>query len=138
MTDFLTKEERSTLMARVKNKGTSAEKYARKLLWGAKFRYRLNVRKLPGTPDITLPRFRVVVLVQGCFWHGHSCPKGQRRPVANREFWDRKLDGNIARDKANQARLQEMGWTVFIIWECRLKEDAGALLEHLNGLRGEE
>lgn len=138
MTDFLTIEERSTLMARVKNKGTSAEKYVRKLLWSTGFRYRLNVRKLPGTPDLTLPKFRVAALVQGCFWHGHNCRKGQRRPVANREFWDRKLDGNIARDKANQARLQEMGWTVFIIWECRLKEDAGALLEYLNGLRRDE
>ena len=138
MTDFLTVEERSTLMARVKNKGTSAEKYVRKMLWGAKFRYRLNVRKLPGTPDITLPRFRVVVLVQGCFWHGHNCRKGQRRPVANREFWDRKLDGNIARDVANQSKLQEMGWTVFIVWECRLQDDTYTLLEYLNRLRREE
>ena len=135
MTDFLTKEQRSTLMSRVKNRGTAAERYVRKLAWNEGFRYRLNVRKLPGAPDLVFPRFRVVALVQGCFWHGHNCRKGQRRPAANREFWERKLDGNVVRDAANQAKLREMGWSVFVIWECRLTEDTGALLDFLTRLR---
>ena len=101
----------------------------------AGFRYRVNVRKLLGTPDLVLRRYRTAVLVQGCFWHGHDCRKGQRRPATNQEFWNRKLDGNIARDAANQAKLQAMGWTVFVVWECRLSEDTSVLLDHLRQLR---
>lgn len=135
MGDFLSKETRSALMSRVKNRGTTAERYVRQAVWHDGFRYRLNVRKLPGTPDLVLPRYRTVVLVQGCFWHGHSCRKGQRRPATNREFWDHKLDGNIARDTANHAKLRSLGWTVFVIWECRLKDDTTELLNHLRQKR---
>ena len=135
MSDFLTRERRSALMARVRNRGTAAERYVRSVVWSAGFRYRLNVRKLPGTPDLVLRRYRTAVLVQGCFWHGHSCRKGQRRPATNQEFWNRKLDGNIARDAANQAKLQAMGWTVFVVWECRLSEDTSDLLDYLQQLR---
>ena len=135
MSDFLTKDRRSALMSRVRNRGTAAERYVRGAVWTAGFRYRLNVRKLPGTPDLVLRRYRTAVLVQGCFWHGHDCRKGQRRPATNQEFWNRKLDGNIARDAANQAKLQSTGWTVFVVWECRLSEDTNALLDHLRQLR---
>ena len=135
MSDFLTKEGRSALMSRVRNRGTAAEVYVRRRIWRAGFRYRLNVRKLPGTPDLVLPRYRVVVLVQGCFWHGHNCRKGRRRPASNADFWNRKLDGNLARDAANQAKLSEMGWTVFVIWECLLEEGSDILLSHLRQLR---
>ena len=135
MGDFLTKENRSALMSRVKNRGTAAERYVRQAVWNDGFRYRLNVRKLPGTPDLVLPRYQTVVLVQGCFWHGHSCRKGQRRPATNRDFWDRKLDGNIARDTANQTELRSLGWTVFVVWECRLKDDTAELLNYLRQKR---
>lgn len=135
MSDFLTKESRSALMSRVRNRGTAAERFVRNAVWMAGFRYRLNVRKLPGAPDLVLRRYKTVVLVQGCFWHGHDCRKGQRRPATNTEFWNRKLDGNLARDAANQARLHELGWTVFVVWECRLREDTAALLEHLQDRR---
>ena len=135
MGDFLTKESRSALMSRVRNRGTAAELYVRQVVWNAGFRYRLNVRKLPGSPDLVLSGYRTVVLVQGCFWHGHSCRKGQRRPASNREFWDRKLDGNVDRDTKNQTKLRELGWTVFLVWECLLKEGTDALLTHLMTLR---
>ncbi len=135
MGDFLTKESRSALMSRVKNRGTAAERYVRQAVWNDGFRYRLNVRKLPGMPDLVLPRYRTVVLVQGCFWHGHSCRKGQRRPATNKDFWDRKLDGNIARDTANQTELRSLGWTVFVVWECRLKDDTAELLNYLRQKR---
>ena len=118
MADFLTKENRSALMSRVRNRGTSAEMYVRQAVWTSGFRYRLNVRRLPGTPDLVLRRYNIAVLVQGCFWHGHDCRKGQRRPSTNTEFWNRKLDGNLARDAANQAQLRELGWNVIVIWEC--------------------
>ena len=135
MNDFLNKENRSKLMSRVRNRGTAAEQYVRHAVWTAGFRYRLNVRTLPGSPDLVLPRYGTAVLVQGCFWHSHDCYKGRRRPVTNAEFWNRKLDGNIARDNTNQARLQELGWTVFLIWECNLRQDTQSLLFYLRRLR---
>ena len=135
MGDSQPKEIRSALMSRVRNRGTLVELHIRKAVWKAGFRYRLNVRSLPGTPDLVLRRYRTVVLVHGCFWHGHSCRKGQRRPATNREFWNRKLDGNVARDAAKQAKLSAQGWTVFVIWECLLKEGSDALLNHLFSLR---
>ena len=135
MPDFLTKESRSDLMSRVRNRGTGAERFVRQAVWAAGFRYRLNVRKLPGAPDLVLRRYQTAVLVQGCFWHGHDCRKGQRRPATNVEFWNRKLDGNLARDADNQAKLRALGWTVLIVWECRLREDTDALLTHLRTAR---
>lgn len=137
MADFLTKENRSALMSRVRNRGTAAERYVRQAVWRAGFRYRLNVPKLPGTPDLVLPRYRVAVLVQGCFWHGHDCPKGQRRPATNQDFWNRKLDGNLARDAANLAKLAELGWNVFVIWECSLREGTDTLLTYLHRNRSD-
>ena len=135
MADFLTQEDRSQLMSRVRSRGTAAELYVRRAVWQVGFRYRLNVRKLPGSPDLVLPRYHTAVLVQGCFWHGHDCRKGRRRPASNTEFWNRKLDGNLARDADNQARLHEMGWTVIVIWECLLVEGTDELLSHLRRLR---
>ena len=135
MADFFTKENRSALMSRVRSRGTSAELHVRRAVWTAGFRYRLNVRKLPGAPDLVLSRYRTIVLVQGCFWHGHNCRKGQTRPRANGDFWNRKLDGNIARDAANQSKLRDLGWTVFLIWECMLQEGSNELLTHLRHLR---
>ena len=131
MSDFLTKADRSALMSHVRNRGTAPERYVRSAIWSAGFRYRLNVRKLPGAPDLVLHRYNTVVLVQGCFWHGHDCPKGQRRPTTNMEFWDQKLDRTLARDIANQARLRELGWTVFVIWECSLEKGTNVLLSYL-------
>ncbi|MXY46496.1 MAG: very short patch repair endonuclease [Chloroflexi bacterium] len=93
------------------------------------------MRKLPGSPDLVLRRYQTAVLVQGCFWHGHDCRKGQKRPTTNTEFWSKKLDGNIARDAVNQANLRDLGWTVFVIWECRLEADTADLLAHLQGLQ---
>ena len=134
MADRLSRDGRSRLMSRVRNRGTTPERYVRHAAWSAGFRYRLNVRKLPGFPDLTFPRYRTAVLVQGCFWHGHDCRRGQR-PATNQEFWNPKLDGNIARDAANQAALRARGWSVFVVWECRLSQDTEALMAHLRRLR---
>ncbi len=122
-------------MSRVRNRGTAAERYVRREVWAAGFRYRLNVRKLPGAPDLVLKRYQTAVLVQGCFWHGHHCRKGQRRPATNQEYWNKKLDSNLARDAANRAKLQALGWTVFVVWECSIQADTEALLSHLQELR---
>ena len=141
MSDFLDKEKRSQAMSRIRVRGTTAELYVRRAVWTAGFRYRVNVRKLPGSPDLVLRKHSVVVMVQGCFWHGHNCRKGQRRPSTNVEFWNRKLDGNIARDATNRVKLEALGWTVVVVWECRfgrghehvvvllaVEEDGGRLL----------
>ena len=135
MTDFLTKERRSVLMSRVKNRGTLAEQHVRRTVWNAGFRYRLNVRELPGSPDLVFRRYRAVVMVQGCFWHGHSCRKGQQRPSTNIEFWNRKLDDNMSRDVANHKKLEKLGWKVFVIWECEMNKGIDALLSYLRSLR---
>ena len=134
MSDFLSTEERSGLMSTIRTHGTATENYVRRAVWTNGFRYRLNVRRLPGAPDLVLRKYRAVVLVQGCFWHGHDCRRG-RRPATNTEFWNRKLDSNVARDAANKNKLQSLGWTVFVVWECRLKSDTEALLAHLRASR---
>ena len=134
MVDFLENSARSALMSRVKGRDTLPERRVRRAVWSAGFRYRLNVRKLPGAPDLVFRRYRTVALVHGCFWHGHDCRKG-RRPTSNHEFWNRKLDGNVARDAANHSRLRELGWEVFLIWECDLPRGTEELLAHLGRLR---
>jgi DNA mismatch endonuclease (patch repair protein) len=131
---LLTTPERSRLMARIGAKNTAPELAVRRPLHGLGFRFRLHQRDLPGRPDIVLPRWSVVVLVHGCFWH--SCPhcaKGTRRPATNVEFWDAKLDRNNARDAEVETALRDMGWRVLTVWECRarkpdvLVEDLGPL-----------
>lgn len=137
MADFLSVKDRSMLMSRVRNRGTAPERYVRRSVWAAGFRYRLNVRKLPSAPDLLLPRYRTAVLVQGCFWHGHDCRKGRTRPASNTAFWNQKLDRTVARDTENQARLRELGWKVFIIWACELQSGTAGLIDYLNTRRGE-
>ena len=108
-------------MARVKGRDTGPERAVRSLLWSAGYRYRLNRRDLPGTPDIVLPGRRAAVFVHGCFWHGHDCPRGARQPKANAEYWRAKIARNVARDARNQADLTALGWRPLVVWECELK-----------------
>lgn len=123
------------MMAKVRNRGTAVEMQVRRAVWSAGFRYRVNVRSLPGIPDIVLKRYRITVLVQGCFWHGHSCRKGRTRPSSNVEFWQQKLDGNIERDASNRAKLAEQGWKVVVIWECSLEAGTNDLVSYLRERR---
>lgn len=118
-------------MAAVKGRDTVPEKFVRSALFREGFRFRLHRRDLPGRPDIVLPRYRVVVFVHGCFWHGHDCPKGRNRPKTRMDFWRAKLDANIARDRANQAELKALGWDVFTVWTCRTESDIARVLRFL-------
>jgi DNA mismatch endonuclease (patch repair protein) len=127
MVDRVSKEVRSKMMASVTGADTRPELQVRRQLFALGFRYRLHRRDLPGTPDIVLPRFKLAVFVHGCFWHGHYCRKG-RRPKSNVEFWDKKLKGNIFRDRRNQKSLKAMGWHVCVIWECTLSVGIQKLL----------
>ena len=138
MADSLTKDQRSSLMSRVRDRNTAPERHVRKALWVAGFRYRLNVRTLPGKPDVVLARYRTVVFVQGCFWHGHNCRKGERLPKTNVEFWRGKIAENMRRDGVNRAKLETLGWNVVLVWECNLSRDTESLLNHLSRLKADK
>ena len=133
MADSMNPETRSRVMSRIRGQDTLPEMYVRRAVWHAGFRYRLHFRSLPGTPDLVLARHCLTVFVNGCFWHQHGCSRSSR-PSSRREFWDRKLDDNIARDARNRAALQELGWSVFTVWECSLEENTSELLSVLKGL----
>jgi len=121
MADNLSKQIRAGLMSRVKSKNNNLEKQVRSGLHRAGLRYSLHKSDLPGKPDIVLSRHKMVVFVHGCFWHSHHCKRG-KRPKSNVEFWSRKLDRNVARDRENVAELLARGWRVAIIWECDWKK----------------
>ena len=109
-------------MSHIHSSNTKPEEKVRKYLFANGFRYRKNVRKLPGTPDIVLPKYKTVVFINGCFWHKHDCPRFVW-PKDNANYWRPKIEGNVSRDKKNNDALQQMGWRVITIWECQLKKD---------------
>lgn len=121
MSDIKTKEDRSYNMSRISGKNTKPEKLVRKYLFSQGFRYRKNDRKLPGTPDLVLPKYRTVIFINGCFWHGHEGCKYFVWPKSNVDFWRNKILTNIARDKLQTKQLKKMGWTVLVVWECELR-----------------
>ena len=118
MADVMTPEQRSRCMAAVKGKDTKPEMIVRKYLFSKGLRYRVNNRKLPGSPDIVLKKYKTVVFVDSCFWHGHKDYKYFRLPKSNVDFWRHKIAMNIARDYANNIYLKLAGWDVIRIWEC--------------------
>ena len=120
MTDIFDPCKRSEVMSRVKSRDTEPELRVRRLLHASGYRFRLHPTNLPGTPDIVLPRYRTVVFVHGCFWHGHRNCGAAKRPQTNVDFWNAKLDGNIARDKRNIKRLRAGRWRVVVLWECEI------------------
>ena len=123
MADVHTPEIRSYNMSRIRNKNTKPEEIVRKYLFSQGFRYRKNDARLPGKPDIVLPKYKTVVFVNGCFWHGHDGCRYFVWPKNNAEFWKEKISGNNQRDKRNHHLLAEQGWIVIEIWECELKKN---------------
>lgn len=119
--DVFPPKKRSAIMRAVKSAGTGPERRLRSALHKRGFRFRVNVKTLPGAPDIVLPRRRAVIFVHGCFWHGHGCPRGARLPKTNAAYWRAKIARNVARDRAAIAALRRHGWFVKISWECDLK-----------------
>lgn len=109
-------------MSRIKGKNTSPELRVRSILHGMGYRFRLHRKDLPGCPDIVLPKLQKVIFVHGCFWHRHRGCKYATTPSTNVDFWLRKFDVNVERDKEVQKRLKQLGWTVLVIWECDLKD----------------
>lgn len=122
MADVFDSWKRSEVMSRIRSRDTSPEKFVRSLLFRAGFRYRLCSNKLPGHPDVVLAKWRVVVFVNGCFWHVHEgCPRAVE-PKTNVEFWRNKLRNNKRRDNENYERLKSLGWRVLVVWECACRK----------------
>jgi len=122
MTDVFTPEQRSAVMRRVKGRDTAPEWKVRRMLRAAGIGYRLGGCGLPGRPDVVMKGRKVVVFVHGCFWHGHDCPRGARKPRSNADYWAAKIARNRARDARVEAELTAAGWRVLTVWECRLRE----------------
>ena len=120
--DVHSKDIRSYNMSKIKSKNTKPEDTVRKFLFAKGFRYRKNDKKLPGCPDIVLPKYKTVVFVNGCFWHVHENCRYFTWPSSNVEFWKEKLGKNKERDDKNTAKLIMAGWKVIIVWECELKK----------------
>lgn len=124
MADVMTPEQRHRCMAAIRGKDTKPEMIVRKYLFSRGLRFRVQVRKLPGNPDIVLPKYRTAVFVNGCFWHGHEGCRYFRLPKSNIQFWQEKISRNIARDCRNTAALQALGWRVITLWECDIRTAA--------------
>lgn len=121
MADNHSKEVRSMNMSRIRSTNSKPEEIVRKYLFSKGFRYRKNVKKLPGCPDIVLPKYKTVIFVNGCFWHKHDCPRFVW-PSSNQDYWIPKIQRNIERDRLNAAELQKKGWHIITVWECELKK----------------
>ncbi|NGF77234.1 DNA mismatch endonuclease Vsr [Fluviicola sp. SGL-29] len=122
MVDKVSKERRSEIMSSVRGKDTKPELIVRQFLFSEGFRYRLHDKKLPGKPDIKLTKYKTVIFINGCFWHGHTNCKIYVMPKTNKKFWQEKIDKNVARDEKNIAELKSLGWNVILLWECELKK----------------
>ena len=138
MADNHSKEIRSMNMSHIRSTNSKPEEIVRKYLFAEGFRYRKNVKKLPGCPDIVLPKYKTVIFVNGCFWHKHDCPRFVW-PSSNQDYWRPKILRNIERDNQSRKELETLGWKVITVWECELKknvlnETLGKLIAELNAI----
>jgi putative very short patch repair endonuclease len=120
MTDIFPPQKRSEIMSKVKSRNTKPEIWVRTFLFSLGFRFRKNDKRYTGTPDLVLPKYKTIIFIHGCFWHGHDCKKGSL-PADNADFWREKIAKNKIRDKKNQEILINSGFHVIVIWECELK-----------------
>ncbi len=133
MSDTLSQTQRSYNMSRIRGKNTKPEILVRKGLHARGFRFRLHNKKLPGSPDIVLPKYGVAIMVNGCFWHGHKGCRYATKPKTNAEFWDTKIGRNRHRDEVTTAHLEALGWTVITVWECEFRKST-QLMDRMNAL----
>lgn len=118
--DIYSVSKRSDIMSKISGKETKPEIIVRKFLFSHGFRYRKNVKELPGKPDIVLPKHKSIIFINGCFWHGHNCKAG-KLPSTKTEFWKSKIGDTVKRDHKNHLELYNLGWKVIVVWECDLK-----------------
>ena len=138
MADNHSKEVRSINMSHIRSTNSKPEEIVRKYLFAEGFRYRKNVKKLPGCPDIVLPNYKAVIFVNGCFWHKHDCPRFVW-PSSNQDYWRPKILRNVERDNQSRKELETLGWKVITVWECELKknvlnETLGKLIAELKAI----
>ena len=131
MSDTMTPEQRHKIMSQVHSKNTTPERAVRHALWHRGYRYRLNDRRLPGSPDLVLPKYRAVIFINGCFWHRHRGCSKYTVPKTNEQFWREKVARNIARDELNAQRLDTLAWTVITVWECELGKNIDATIARI-------
>lgn len=131
MADTISKERRSWNMSRIRGADTKPEVLVRSWLFRDGFRFRKNDRRLPGAPDVVLPRYKVVIFVNGCFWHRHRGCRYAYMPKSRIDFWTKKFAQNTVNDKLNRDRLEAMGWKVITIWECELKENMNEVMGNI-------
>lgn len=124
MTDILSPKQRSNLMGKIHGKDTVIEKMVRSDLHKSGYRFLKHVARLPGSPDIVLPKYKAVIFVHGCFWHGHSVCKKSRLPTTRRTFWEAKREANTERDSRKINYLLNLGWRVAVVWQCSLEKTA--------------
>ena len=129
--DIVDSATRSRMMSGIQSKNTKPEMLVRRYLHAQGFRYRLHTRELPGSPDLVLPKYRVVIFVHGCFWHRHASCRFATQPSSNIERWETKFQINVERDARNVAALQATGWRVLVVWECELKREPLHRLQRL-------
>ena len=134
MADHLSKEKRSWNMSQIHSKDTKIEVKVRKWLFSQGFRYRKNVKNLPGKPDIVLPKYKTVIFVHGCFWHRHPGCKDTTTPKTRTEFWQTKFDRNVENDKKHQAELEALGYKVVILWECEIEKQFDVTMKNLTNI----
>jgi len=127
--DIWNPEKRSSCMSKIKGANTLPEKTLRSALHRAGFRFRINVKNLPGKPDIVLKKYNMVIFVHGCFWHHHEGCSNANFPKSNSEFWRKKILKTVERDSAKNERLREIGWDVLVIWECDIEKNLDMVLE---------
>jgi DNA mismatch endonuclease (patch repair protein) len=120
MPDVLTPQQRHHCMSHIRSKATKPEMVVRRWLWAHGYRYRLNVRSVPGKPDIVMRKYRTAIFVNGCFWHGHKGCKLFVLPKTNTNFWRTKIEQNQTRDSKNYDELMHAGWQVIVLWQCKL------------------
>lgn len=123
MSDRLTPQQRHKCMSHIRYKATKPEKKVRRWLWSHGYRYRLNVKSVPGKPDIVMRKYRTAIFVNGCFWHGHENCSLFKIPKSNIDYWPDKINRNRERDQRNYQLLMDAGWQVIVVWECNLTKD---------------
>ena len=134
MIDTLTQERRSWNMSRIRGKDTKPEMLLRSLLHKKGFRFRVHDKRLPGKPDIVLPRYKTVIFVHGCFWHRHPGCRYAYTPKSRKKFWIKKFENTIQRDEKQSALLKDSGWNLIVVWECELKKDCHNVAQKVSAM----
>lgn len=136
--DAISPEKRSRIMAANKSRNTKPELAVRRILHAMGFRFRLHRKDLPGCPDVVLPKYKTVILINGCFWHQHTGCKLASKPSTRQDFWEAKLSRNVERDSENIAKLTALGWRVIVVWECELKKTSDLTERLVTSLKSHE